>query len=124
MLFKKAQVKPGGVLSLESLSISPIQCLDAAKLKREHPFALPTSWLSAGTVHSSAIIPQGKQQQAWPPSYLAEEPEDRIDLGMQDMDGGQQPVPVAPEQLVHAADGEQGLLVQKQQHLRGKLQRG
>lgn len=63
-------------------------------------------------------------QEGRPCSYLAEEPEDGVDLGMQHMDGGQQPVLVAPEQLVDAAHGEQRLLVQQQQHLRGKLQRG
>lgn len=56
--------------------------------------------------------------------YLAEEPKDGVDLGVQDMDGGEQLVLVAPEQLVHAAHSEQRLLVQQQQHLRGKLQRG
>lgn len=115
---------------MESLSIPPIPCLDAGKLKRKHAFAIPASWLSPGTPlsqprpRSSAIIPQGKHQQAWPSHYLAEEPEDGVDLGVQDVDGGQEPVLVAPQQLVDAADREQGLLVQKQQHLCGKLQRG
>lgn len=69
-------------------------------------------------------IPLLQHQKALHSSYLVKETKHWVDLGVQEMDGGQQPVPVAPQQLVNGANGKQGLLIEQQQHLRGELQRG